>query len=287
MSVVKFKYGEFLTREGQVPQGMYIIKSGQCIVGHSRTATRPKHYEDIPGQRKPIVDKHPLFNNYDPENTLLNNVEMPDRVFQNQRIYVENDKQVRNKIIYKDFLQYSKLFPKKQFGGRVLLPFELYMTLRRIYFGADALKRPDNIVLGQMFKEEQQAMKTMSSRDKRGDPEFERQGVGFDGDDRHRKEKPQDIEEYQMMSFLDIVADSAVVEAYLINKQAIQYLSDHYLKNIYEVIVQEMEPDRPKQEDKILNQREKMLADQEVSLATVKRIMFENKIEKYGVMAVK
>lgn len=90
-----------------------------------------------------------------------------------------------------------------------------------------------------------------------------------------------------MMSFLDIVADSAVVEAYLINKQAIQYLSDHYLKNIYEVIVQEMEPDRPKQEDKILNQREKMLADQEVSLATVKRIMFENKIEKYGVMAVK
>ena len=90
-----------------------------------------------------------------------------------------------------------------------------------------------------------------------------------------------------MMSFLDIVADSAEVEAYLITKTAIQYLSDHYLKNIYEVIVQEMEPDRPKQEDKILNQREKMLADQEVSLQTVKRIMFENKIEKYGVMAVK
>jgi len=48
-----------------------------------------------------------------------------------------------------------------------------------------------------------------------------------------------------------------------------------------------MEPDRPTQEDKILQKREKMLADQEVSLSTVKRIMFENKIEKYGVMAVK
>ena len=83
MSVVKFKYGEFLTRQGEVPPGMYIIKSGQCIVGVSRTASRPKNFEDIPGLRKPIQDKHPLFNNFDPENSLLNNVEMPDRVFQN------------------------------------------------------------------------------------------------------------------------------------------------------------------------------------------------------------
>ena len=92
------------------------------------------------------MDKLPLFHNYDPENTLLNNVEMPDRVFQNQRIYIENNKQVRDKIIYNDFLQYSKLFPKKQFGGRVLLPFELYMSLRRIYFGADALKTPEELI---------------------------------------------------------------------------------------------------------------------------------------------
>jgi len=42
-------------------------------------------------------------------------------------------------------LQYSKLFPKKQFGGRVLLPFELYISLRRIYFGADALRKPDEL----------------------------------------------------------------------------------------------------------------------------------------------
>ena len=83
MMLVKFKYGEFLTRGSEVPPGMYIIKSGQCIVGVSRTATRPKNYQDIPGSRKPIVDKHPLFNNYDAENTLLNSVEIPDRVFQN------------------------------------------------------------------------------------------------------------------------------------------------------------------------------------------------------------
>ena len=36
-------------------------------------------------------------------------------------------------------------------------------------------------------------------------------------------------EKYQMKSFLDVVADSAVVEAFLITTQGIQYLSDQYL----------------------------------------------------------
>lgn len=31
--------------------------------------------------RKPIVDKYPLFNNFDPDNTLLAGVEIPDRIF--------------------------------------------------------------------------------------------------------------------------------------------------------------------------------------------------------------
>lgn len=28
MTVVQFKYGEFLTREGDIPPGMFLIKSG-------------------------------------------------------------------------------------------------------------------------------------------------------------------------------------------------------------------------------------------------------------------
>jgi hypothetical protein len=31
--------------------------------------------------------------------------------------------------------------PKNFFGGRVLMPFELYMNLRKIYFGKQALTR--------------------------------------------------------------------------------------------------------------------------------------------------
>ena len=90
-----------------------------------------------------------------------------------------------------------------------------------------------------------------------------------------------------MKSFLDVVADSAVVEAFLITTQGIQYLSDQYLQNIYENIVQEKEPDRPFLEEKITRKRDEMLESQAANLATVKRIMWENKIEKYGVMAVK
>ena len=144
MTSVSFKYGKFLTREGQVPAGMYLIKSGQCIVGLSVTARRSKNCEDIAGKRKPVLDQHPLFNNFDPDNTVLSTVEMPDRIFQNQRIYVDRNKAVQKEIIYKDFLEYSKIFPKKQFGGRVLLPFEVYMSLRGIYFGPESLARPQS-----------------------------------------------------------------------------------------------------------------------------------------------
>lgn len=48
-----------------------------------------------------------MFNQFDPENSLLNHVEMQDRVFQNQRIYVENDDQIRDKIKYHDFIPFS------------------------------------------------------------------------------------------------------------------------------------------------------------------------------------
>lgn len=48
-----------------------------------------------------------------------------------------------------------------------------------------------------------------------------------------------------MKSFLDVVANSACVEAFLISKQAIEYLTTQNLKNIFEYIVQEKEADRP------------------------------------------
>lgn len=107
-----------------MPKGMYLIKSGQCILGLTRVAYRDKQA----GSRKPIESKNPLFDNYDPENSLLNGVKQRDRAFQNERIYVAEDgKPLKNQIAFEDILEYSKMMPKGMFGGRTLLPFELYL----------------------------------------------------------------------------------------------------------------------------------------------------------------
>lgn len=74
------------------------------------------------------------------------------KCFQNDRIYVdENGEQIRDKIVYQDIviyphlpfikLTFSQLMPRNYFGGRTLLPFEMYVNLRRIYFGEASMKR--------------------------------------------------------------------------------------------------------------------------------------------------
>ena len=72
-----FSFGEFILKEGEIPKGLYLIKSGQCKVGSTRIAERPiKGDFDLNkklGERKKITDKsNPLFHEFDPENSLLN-----------------------------------------------------------------------------------------------------------------------------------------------------------------------------------------------------------------------
>ena len=65
------------------------------------------------------------------------------------------------------------------------MPFELYMGLRKVYFGADYVKRGKNAPT--------------------------------------EDEEPE--EHYQMKSLLNIVADSGVVETYMISKHEMGYLA--------------------------------------------------------------
>ena len=72
-----YSFGEFILKEGEIPKGLYLIKSGQCKVGCTRVAERPfKGNYDLNkklGERKRITDKsNPLFIDYDPDNSLLN-----------------------------------------------------------------------------------------------------------------------------------------------------------------------------------------------------------------------
>ena len=71
-----YSFGEYILKEGEIPKGLYIIKSGQCKVGQARFADRPfKGNYDLNkklGDRKRLRDKHPLFHEFDPDNSLLN-----------------------------------------------------------------------------------------------------------------------------------------------------------------------------------------------------------------------
>ena len=132
------------------------------------------------------------------------------------------------------------------FGGRVLLPYELYLQRRRIYFGQESVGRPE------------------------------------EGEDSNETK-----EHYHMKSFLDVIADSGTVEAYLITRQEMQYLSEHFLTQIYDSIVQIKEPDRPSKEEIILEKREALIRERNDKVKMVKGIIKQAKIEKFGVMAVK
>lgn len=76
MMPYEFSFGEYIIKEGELPKGLYIIKSGQCKVASTRIAKRQyKGNYDLNkklGEKKKVKDKHPLFNEYEPDNSLLN-----------------------------------------------------------------------------------------------------------------------------------------------------------------------------------------------------------------------
>lgn len=57
-----------------------------------------------------------------------------------------------------------------------------------------------------------------------------------------------------MQSFLNVIADSGVVETFILTKLEMQYLHDIYLKFIYERLIGAKEPDRPCTEEQVIEQ---------------------------------
>jgi hypothetical protein len=74
----------------------------------------------------------------------------------------------------------------------------MYINLRRIYCGEESIKRVYPKHVPQIIQE--------------NEPE----------------------EEYQLKSLLSIIADSGVVEIYILDKNDMSYIPDHILKHIFE-----------------------------------------------------
>lgn len=135
------------------------------------------------------------------------------------------------------------MMPGSCFGGRILPPYELYMNLRKCYFGGKSVIRPKH---------------SMYCDDDASD------------------------EKYHMLSFLNVVADSGVVEVYILTKLELQYLHDSHLKHIYELIIQSKEADRPVPEDDIQTMFASYLYWEQWKVKNVEEMYRLQRIEKKG-----
>ena len=60
----------------------------------------------------------------------------------------------------------------------------------------------------------------------------------------HAKSNETDYN-YQMKSFLSVIADSGIVEAYILDRHHMSYLDDFYLRKVFEKIAMRNDCDRP------------------------------------------
>ena len=135
LEVKRYKYGEFILREGQAPKGLFMITKGQCRVGSEQISMRSKDIYPEGGHHK---EKHNSFkikgNFHDMENKInifdkgnhlasgraddskepkdlsvaleVLRLQNDDRVFQNDRIYYdEKGHKINDHIVYKDFVR--------------------------------------------------------------------------------------------------------------------------------------------------------------------------------------
>ena len=62
-----------------MPKGLYLIKSGQCVVCRLKVSIRDHKLNEIHGMRRVLKDKHPLFNEFDIENSLFNSCKIGNK----------------------------------------------------------------------------------------------------------------------------------------------------------------------------------------------------------------
>ena len=126
--------------------------------------------------------------------------------------------------------------PRNYFGGRVLLPFEMLINLRRIFFGEAEMRRhyPRSVPL-------------------------------------EVQERESD-ERYHLKSLLSVIADSGSVEVFVLDKQDMGYLPDFVLKRVYEQIAQEKEADRPMRWPQVEEMKDRMVRWQRFKVKCVQQL---------------
>ena len=110
---------------------------------------------------------------------------------------------------FNEIMVFNTLMPGNFFGGRMLMPFEHYSNMKRLYFGNNIMDR------------------------------FYPAGANQDLIDKEPEEK------YHTKSLLGVMASSAKVTCWIIDKVDMNYLPESACKHIFEQVVFSKEEDRP------------------------------------------
>jgi hypothetical protein len=78
MTFMTFKFGQVIHEEGQVPECMYLIKSGQCKIAVRRVVTQKA--KKIQKTKLTVDENNELFRRFDPETSLLNGTKNNQRM---------------------------------------------------------------------------------------------------------------------------------------------------------------------------------------------------------------
>lgn len=105
-------------------------------------------------------------------------------------------------------MRFKQITKGDYFGGRVLVPYEHYSSIKRILYGNQSLE---------IYYP----------------PGARKQDLDEKGEEYH-----------QMKSLLSVIADSSKVEVWVIDKKMMAYLKEKELKLIYEKIVKDVDVDR-------------------------------------------
>lgn len=160
--------------------------------------------------------KDDLLVNFNPDTTVLNQVNTSNKCIQNQRLLVSKDgKEIKRHMEFIDVMKFQDLMAGNYFGGRMLMPFEHYINIRRFMFGESQLHR------------------------------YYPKGVPKASVDAESDEK------YHTKSLLSVVANSAKVKVWIVDKQDMNYLPEPVQKKLFENIVLCKEEDRPCSEQDI------------------------------------
>lgn len=201
-----YRLGEYLVKKGQIPPGLLIIVSGQCSIVNEKISqryrpeqTKKQELTKINPRKFGIIE--PILQEFDPDTTILNQVNGPENSYQGQRVLVsKTGKEIKDKWEYNDIMKFKELMPGNYFGARTLLPYEHYSNLKRLFMPEQMNER------------------------------YYPPGVP------HEIIDAEADEHYHLKSMLSVVSNSARVKVWTLNKSDMNYLPDKVLKQVFESI---------------------------------------------------